>query len=690
MNDADLELRVASWLRSDAATWGAPDTLRRRVLDLPGETAPRAAWWHRFATLPAMSGAVAAVGLAAILVSTSFFSLFDGPAGADGEACNNRQVQRALDELRDADGYRYLSTEQTRVLDPDAEISFDDPVFVWRDAWVSEGAYLAPDRAHDLPITRTDQLDRGYLEHLQVDGHTYQLREIDGEPTWVEQENWPTANWVWGYLANQFPTFSIPGVTALSWDAEVPADLPGVGGCTAAARLPADYAMPGRIAALRVDVGTGRVMTAHLGPAADVRANEGDTRSSWEVTWELPSADEFVAPADPQPDPNEVPSSATPAPTPTPVPVGPDAWQPVALPLSPDVERANSISVMGVAHGDRWVAIGSAFGDDGSVPAIWTSVDGVTWVAVDDLDALGDLSPSGIAWDGTEYLLIGSRDHATEEGAWDSFRPESWVSRDGVAWEEGGPIGPTMGSGEVANPERPVATGSGWVAGGSIFTQTEAGQDYRPAFFWSEDGRDWTTVELEGTRTGRVASPVVLPGGTLVSLGCESPSAGSTGTGDCYIRPWSSEDGIAWTAGDLVERPITNAVAWDGRIFALEADEPVGEEWPNGGIVDVSDDGQTWQPWAELPEGGSPGRLHVVGERLVVEASVMTDGGNSRPIAWRNGEDGTWQRIELAPPVEGSGMYLGEIVDSDAGMVVLGFTSDNETGAGEAYLWIEP
>ncbi|MEO5987027.1 MAG: hypothetical protein ABIW50_06355, partial [Candidatus Limnocylindria bacterium] len=219
MSEIDLELRIADWLNADADTWRTPGTLRRRVLDLPSQAPPREAWWHRFAALPAMTGAVAAASLVAILVANSFFTLFDAPAGADGESCNNRQVQRALDELRDADGYRYVSTEQIRALDPDAEISFDDPTFIWRDAWVSEGAYLAPDRARDVPVTRTDALDRGYLEHLQVDGHTYQLSDIDGEPTWVEQTNWPTANWVWGYLANQFPAFSIPGVTALSWDA---------------------------------------------------------------------------------------------------------------------------------------------------------------------------------------------------------------------------------------------------------------------------------------------------------------------------------------------------------------------------------------------------------------------------------------------------------------------------------------
>jgi hypothetical protein len=584
-----------------------------------------------------------------------------------------------------------VNVEQTRLLDPEAEISFDDPVFIWRDAWVSEGAYLAPDRARDVPVTRTDALDRGYAEHLQVDGHTYQLHEVDGEPTWVEQENWPTANWVWGYLANQFPAFSIPGVTALSWDAVVPDDLPGTGGCTAAAALPEDYGMPGRIAALRVDVGSGRVITAHLGPATDHRANEGDMRTSWELTWELPAADEFVAPTDPQPDPNEVGSSETPPPTPTPIAVADDAWQPVALPLTPALEQAVGVTISNVVHGDRWVAVGSAYDGGGSLPAIWTSADSVAWDVVDGPAAMAELSPSGLAWNGTEYLMIAYRDHETEEPAWDSFRPESWISSDGVSWEPGGPIGPAMGTGDLANAERPVAFEGGWVAGGSIFTQVATGQEYRPAFFWSEDGREWTTIELEGTRTGNLGAPIVLPDGTLIAIGCESPSAASTGSGDCYTRAWRSQDGLSWEPGPIIEQGISGPIVWEGRLLALVPNESVDDPWAAGGSILVSDDGGTWEPFAELPSDGAPGRIHVPGSSLVVEGSVATAGGIGRAIAWRYLEDGDdWELIDLAPPVEGVGLSIGGVIESEVGLVIIGSTSDIETGEGSAYLWIAP
>src|ERR687896_763685 len=145
MTEADLELRVRDWLAADASVVRTPSRLRARVYDLPAMPVARESFWSRFAGLAVPSGLVAAA-VVAMVVTTMFLNLFDVPAGADGEPCNNRQIQRALDHLRDAEGYRYVNREQVRRIDPDAELSFDDPRFVWTDGWSSEGAYLAPDR----------------------------------------------------------------------------------------------------------------------------------------------------------------------------------------------------------------------------------------------------------------------------------------------------------------------------------------------------------------------------------------------------------------------------------------------------------------------------------------------------------------------------------------------------------------
>lgn len=687
MIDADTERRVRDWLHADAVAWDAPASLRRRVLDLPSQPSARESWWHRFGALPAASGAMAVV-LAAAVVGNAFIGLLDAPAGADGEACNNRQVQRALDAIRDASGYRYVSYEERRILDPDAEVDFANPTFVWQVTWTSDGAFAAPDRARDVPRTAADASTRGYLEHLQVRGRTYWLQDEDGMPTWFERTNWPTANLVWGYVANRFIGFSIPGVNALEWDAEVPADLRGEGGCLAAMNLPADTGYVGQIVALRVDVGTGRPMTTFIGPAVDAPANEGDTRSTWQISWEQPSPDEFVAPTDARP----IDSFVAPPPDSTsiPIPISADAWQPTELPVPDGIANADSINVVGVARGDRWVAVGAAADADSARMVVWTSDDGVTWSWVDDLSRIPDgFIPAGIAWNGTAHLVMGYREHA--DGGEVSYRPETLLSVDGVTWELGGPVGPDVDSRSVANPGTPVAGGPGWVAGGSIFLATDAGQEQQPALFWSEDGRAWTTVELDGTRSGSIGQPVLTADGSLLAFGCESPSSSLTSNGECFTRPWRSDDGMAWEAGPVIDLAIDHVTPWQGRYLAVGSDDSEGI----GGRIVVSSDGETWEAFAELPDDGyATGRIHVLGDTLLVEAWTTTAEGTSRALVRRWTEAGDWALIDLAPAADGDGVYLAAALHTDVGLVFVGevvdTSDDGETVAQRPQLWIEP
>ena len=91
----------------------------------------------------------------------------------------------------------------------------------------------------------------------------------------------------------------------------------------------------------------------------------------------------------------------------------------------------------------------------------------------------------------------------------------------------GGDIGPAVETGDVANPGRPVFTGSHWVAGGSI--STLATNQQRPAFFVSSDGAEWETIELDDVGSGSLGTVVVLPDGSLLALGCESPGGTNSG-----------------------------------------------------------------------------------------------------------------------------------------------------------------
>lgn len=700
MNDTDLELQISRWLEADAGAIRVPIGLRGRIMDIPAEAGPTRHWWHRFAGLPAMSGAIVSAGAVGVLAASLFFGLFDTPAGTDGEPCNNRQVQHAIDNLRDAEGYRYVNRDQLRGLDPDAELSFDNPQYIWTDAWVSEGAYLAPDRARDVPTSTLPALyNRGYSEAVHAGGARYELRDIDGTPTWVRSTNWPTANQAYGYVMGAFPTFSIPGVNSLDFGGTpVPADLPGTNGCTIAARIPAlDPGGPTaihieqRIVALRIDVADERPTAIYLGPEVSEPETAGQARSTWELTWATPSSDEFQVPAVwiENPDDPGVQQSFEPPPTASPIAFGASAWTPVELPVTPPA-ILNSV----VAGADRFVAVGATYEDNTPTALVWTSTDGTTWEPVDGPVGFEGTDLQQVAWDGTTFLALGTRNYESPDGPqFSSAQPETWLSTDGLTWEPGGPLGPDVADREVANPGRLVPAGPGWVATGSIWSLTDNQQ--RPAIFTSRDGARWTTVELEGTGSGSIGRLVVMPGGTLLAAGCESPgptnNSGQFGEG-CYSRPWRSSDGEEWTPGAIWDVDINAMVAWDGKLIAVgsEGEQP-SDPWLATATLFESTDGDAWTPMAHQPPGqGLPVNLTVVGDELVLDGQILLE-GRSYPVAaeWRSLDGETWVPIELALVEGGDGSWVSGAVRTPTGIAFLGQIQVGETSS-QNVIWLEP
>jgi hypothetical protein len=694
MIDADLELRVRDWLAADAAVMRPPPSLRRRVFDLPAMPEPRESFLSRFSGV-ALSGGLIAAAVTAMVVTSMFFNLFDVPAGTDGEPCNNRQIQRALDELRDAEGYRFVSHDQVRKIDPNAEVSFDDPQFIWTDGWRSEGAYLAPDRVHDVRTFHIPEVfDRGYLEHVQIDGATYQLREVDGVETWVAMENWPGANMVHLYVANTFPAISIPGVTALEWrGTPVPDDMPGSGGCTAAAVIPIDeppgeaapipsHLVRERIVALRIDVGSGRPSTVYLGPSVTALEFDGDFRNVFELTWNTPAADEFVAPTETVPDPN-LGTGGTPEPTPTPLPVDPDAWAPVEL----GEEPAAIASV--VLAGDRYVGVGGYFSqEEGDMGMIWNSSDGTTWEIVGNPADYEGVSFNSVAWDGEAFLATGYRTVANSDAPGDStVRPEAWVSVDGVTWERGGEIGPARETGEVANPGVPVAGGPGWIVGGSIWIVDQNLQ--RPAIFVSPDGREWTTIELDDAGSGSLGTVLPLADGRLFATGCESPSPTNVNPA-CYMRPWYSDDGVNWAPGETLDVEVGSIARWGDLLIGAGHDaDPTGQTESEGRLV-TSTDGTAWM---DLPGNASAptsiSGIRVVGDELVIDGQLTDGGMYPFATAWRSTDGVEWEQISLGLPTGGTGSFINTVIDTPAGLVFLGQVQMGEIDF-MPVMWVEP
>lgn len=722
MNDAELELTLQRWLSADAAALGAPVGLRRRILDIPADPVATTSWWHRFSSVPMMSASVVAAGVAGVMVATLFFGLFDRPPGTDGGTCNNRQVQQAFDHLRDAEGYRFVHRSLLRDFDRE-EVSFEDPQYVWTEHYVAEGAYLAPDRATESVVSTTGAVPP-FPNRVHADGQTFELREIDGESTWVRATNWPTANLVDGYTGaaiTNFVSFTIPGVLGLEYGGTpVPEGLlPGTGGCTVAALLPPpeqpqplpdaetgevpvlgevpESMIERRIVALRVDVSAQRPISILLAPAGDTRQFQGQQSQSFELTWDVPDPAEIVAPTDFIEDPDNRPAEEqTPPPTPSPPPVDPSGWAPTELPLPDGI--IGTASVYAAVAGDGiFVAVGSQAPAGGSPTEegwsglIWTSPDAVSWSLVDPPAEFERLNFSMVGWNGETFLAIAYRiGEPLDDGTFTPDRPESWTSTDGITWERGGMLE------EGANPSRLIAGGPGWVMTGSVWSTADNQQ--RPVVFTSADGARWTTVELAGTGSGSLGPVVVEPDGSLLATGCESPGAtNSHATGElCIMRQWRSGDGIDWTSGEVLDVEIGDLERDAGGYFAVGGapvapGQPIDPMGTPTSTVLRSADGSVWTSVEGFPVGEAAlTGLTLLGETIVVDGQVIGSGMYPYAAVWRSADGVAWERIGLGLPEEALGSFVQSIVAAPSGMSIVGSLQVGEMGESVPVVWVEP
>lgn len=689
--DAEFELRLRDWL-TDAAPTTASARLRRRILDIPAAPEVALGWWHRIVSIPVVTAAVAVVAGVAVVLSGALFTMFDRAPGYDGGLCNNRQLQRALDELRDADGYRYVDTEQRQVLLSDPSTSLDDPVFGWTDALVSTVSYLEPDRTREVVTTAFDEASRGYLEQLRIDGRQWQLREIDGAPTWVADEPWPLGNWAWGYLQNAIGVLGAPGIASIRFGSEpVPNDLPGAGGCTIAA--PGETSS--RIVALRIGT-DGRISHIYLGPSVDAPDSRDAYRNLLAIEYTLPDPGEFVAPLEFIDEEELYPEvSLAPEPSIGAITAPDDALQPIRVPVGDREPISAGMSEVLELGDGRWVAVGSAQYEEYELAALaWTSADAVTWNLVDAPAGFDGLWFAELAWDGETLVAIGYRTLPPgEDGLPGITVPESWLSTDGVTWRQGGQFD------AGANPGRPVRTDGGWVAAGSIWSRVEPDPSdtdtpefptevQRPAFFFSTDGATWETIEPEEAAYGSVGRPEVDRDGTIRAESCETPEPTNVAAGSpCFVREWTSTDGQTWTPGAAIEDPgdaeLVPVPAGEG-FLAVTIDASNGEPQLVG-----SDDGTAWEAIPMPAPNEWPQQLFEAPDGV-----LLTTGSTSSPITiislWRSTDGGdTWDEIPLGV-IEGSvGRDVSRVLATDAGLVIVGALQLDETTS-VPVLWAEP
>ncbi len=249
----------------------------------------------------------------------------------------------------------------------------------------------------------------------------------------------------------------------------------------------------------------------------------------------------------------------------------------------PDDTKDIYRNMYGVARwGGGLVVVGIEGSRDDLDAAVWMSVDGLSWVRVDDPALGGDgdqTMDSVVAWEGG-LAAVGTQGHG------DDLDAAVWVSADGLSWVRvedpalGGDGGQQLGD--------VVAWEGGLVAVGG----DDSGPDADGVVWVSADGLSWTRVEhpaLGGVDNQYIAGVAVWNGG-LVAVGLHN----SDGAWDGAV--WMSDDGVSWTRvddpdlGGAGDQWMAEVVAWEGGLVAVGSQ--LGDDWDAAAWR--STDGMSW------------------------------------------------------------------------------------------------
>ena len=684
MNDADLELRWAAWLKSEGAAVAVPDGLRRRIASIPSAgVAPRTRGWLRFQPLMATAAAVVVLSVVVTLTLQNLTPLIGTDQQVPPGTCRNDQVQRAFSELLNSEGYRYEVRHETYGFDPSVPPSIDDPQYAWLGS-VASGAYRAPDRLYERVESLEGASQFGYEEYGLIGGSAWALTTpyspSEEEPQWQEYPADRNPNAAYQAIAEQ-------GGQLTFGAGEVPEGLPGTGGCTSVALLEGsdtpcfdgvtgaeipcgDEGHGPQVLVVRVDPERQLLLAAYSGPAAGEPIERSTSRDLWELTHEVPAEAEFVAPAD------VVEAPQIPEPSPAGEP-DPSAWQPTRLPVPEDGSRAFPNAA--TATDDAVVVVGSAepaccveYDPERVYGFIWLSTDGGAWEAVERPDGFQALSLFDVAWDGEELITLGYR--LTEP-----MTVEAWRSSDGRAWERASSL-PSGSVNDIA------VVGSGWMAAGGV--ELEPGADGEgatsPAVFASSDGREWTTTELGGA-SGSVSRVLATDDDRLVAIACETPDAAPDA---CLTRVWTSTDGVSWTPGAILNGTVSDIEARDDGLLAI------GPRLSgNGAVVWQSPDGEEWieREFDTAPNASLSG-LTATPNGWVMTGSVPELSGFGETVAWRSSEGVEWEPYASLARPEGAvrGGAGPVLIYGPDGVMAFGAAAETMTSNEEAVVWLAP
>jgi hypothetical protein len=277
-----------------------------------------------------------------------------------------------------------------------------------------------------------------------------------------------------------------------------------------------------------------------------------------------------------------------------------------------------------------------AVGQDTSAdwrPAVWTSVDGLSWSRVPDNDAaFGGGEMSSVTVGGPGLVAVGTSDQAAV-----------WTSIDGITWSRVPHDEAVFGGGEgvdYTEMTSVTAFGPGLVAVG--IDGHPQGEPVNPVVWTSPDGINWSRVPYDeavfGGREGRqftVMSSVTAFGPGLVAVGGDW-----RGGEEGRAVVWTSVDGIKWS------RVPDDEALFGGGMSSVTAGGPglvaVGSAGDDAAVW-TSPDGIKWSrvPHEDAVFGGATVNSVTVGS----SGLVAVGGSDSGAVVWTSPDGITWSRV---------------------------------------------
>ena len=364
---------------------------------------------------------------------------------------------------------------------------------------------------------------------------------------------------------------------------------------------------------------------------------------------------------------------ASPVETPAPSPTAAPTSVPVAQRWN--VERIDvqalpfGISAAAVS-GARLVAIGRSNCEPESAPTecwvnVFTSDDNArSWVAAPRSDALaiGILVPPSGPEPGM-LDIAGGPEGFLAIGYDRAFRPAFWTSTDGRQWS----VATGGGSFDRSRVRTVAATGTGWVVGGEVFGDDEP----RAAIWTSPDGAAWTRVPDgpafdiggyldtgEEPGTGGIFD-ILGQGSTTIAVG---RSCNATGQG-CEPAVWRSTGG-PWSRVPIDGPPfvgvLRSVAPFGAAIIATGMQEcapaPCSDE-DLVGVVLRSGDGATWTQREIAVTAGTFGIGALAATSGYLVGVVEGPQGPPGELVLAGSVDGdTWEVLPNVPPLGLSGI----------------------------------